>query len=181
MRQLPATVSRGYWSIKDNHRACLNKIGKDLGVAKYDDWYNVTYSSLVKHEEGSRLLAQHKVGQCGVLLIYKGSLCFMLENTYPEFVWQPWRFKVTPKVFWRKGQAQYINWLGTQLRHQYLEDWYGLTQSVVRSNNGKPLLHLHKGSTVQMVKSSFPFFTWLPWLHCKVPQVLTGPTVTFNS
>ena len=78
------TIPHGYWNIKENHRDCMDWIGKQLGFQKMDDWYNVTLKDL-QQNGGARLLSH-----------YGDSPSKALLSVYPEHSWMSWRFHRVP-------------------------------------------------------------------------------------
>ncbi len=56
-----------------NHRKLLDKVGKQLNLKSYEDWYSVTTKQV------------RTLGKAGILNRYNGSLSKLLSTVYPEY------------------------------------------------------------------------------------------------
>jgi len=75
-----------FWNDMKNQTALAESIGKSFGVG--DDlsrWYDVSVEAFAAH------------GGLGLVTSrYNGSLYAFLKAVYPEYKWEPWRFKKVP-------------------------------------------------------------------------------------
>jgi hypothetical protein len=85
-------VSRSYWEDMDNQRVCFDTLARDLKLNDLSDWYKVSSADL---KDASILLNRHN-----------NSLVQALQNIYPEYPWQLWKFERKPKEFWDDIQKQ---------------------------------------------------------------------------
>jgi hypothetical protein len=67
-----AKLPQSYWKNENNQRKILEKIGRELGVRKLDDWYKISFQQF------------HKKKSAFVNLYYKGSLIEALQQLYPK-------------------------------------------------------------------------------------------------
>ena len=122
---------RGFWKKKENQKKFFDWLGKELGYKTLDDWYNITISIIDKHGGGSMLDT-----------FYNGSPSKALKAVYPEHKWMPWRFKKSPKGFWKhflseieqgknhkeilkSGELELLmKWMEEKLQIKHLDDWY---------------------------------------------------------
>ncbi len=69
-------------------------------------------------------------GGHGLLAHYYGnSLIRALEQVYPEYHWQPWKFSKAPQRFWKdnRNEIEYFHWITQKLNISKLEDWYEIS------------------------------------------------------
>jgi hypothetical protein len=86
-------VPQGYWSNVESHRHALESFGRELfGVKELDDWYKVAATDVQRGLKG--FVSQY------------GSLFEALKKLYPEHNWDPLRFSVVPRGYWRDLNAQ---------------------------------------------------------------------------
>jgi len=73
--------------------------------------------------------------------IYNGSPYSMLSTLYPKHKWLPWRFKATPKGWWKlqTNQRQYLDWLYKKLNYKQLSDFYSISHETILHNDGPVL------------------------------------------
>ncbi len=69
----PASVPRRHWDNISNHRKFMDKLAKKLNIKTQDDWYKVTWTTLVKN------------GASSVLQKYNGSPRKLLTSVFPEY------------------------------------------------------------------------------------------------
>jgi hypothetical protein len=54
-------MKRGLWKRNKNQRLFVNKLGEVLGIARFEDWYNISHTKLCQIPQGSHLLVVHQV------------------------------------------------------------------------------------------------------------------------
>jgi hypothetical protein len=120
-----------YWSSMKNQREFFDQLGTQLGITKFEDWYQVRF----QHLKELRVLSiiQH---------YYKGSIVRALQTVYPEYPWLPWAFATCPRHFWTKSEnvQKYLEWLSTQVNLESKDDWYNMTRVVIRTYGGASML-----------------------------------------
>lgn len=107
----------GYWEMIESHLRFIGKITKEMNIQRMEDWYQVTNQD-VKGRGGQRLLHY-----------YDGSIINVLKKVFPEHTWLTWNFKFIPKNHWKskENQLEFMEWLGGQLNHKTMDDWYSLS------------------------------------------------------
>lgn len=88
-----------------------------LHLESMEDWYKVTVRDL------------SALGGSPLMRYYDDSLFKLLQNIYPEYPWQPFRFRNIPVGWWKvpSNARQCLDWLGTKLGIEKLDDWYSVT------------------------------------------------------
>lgn len=64
-----------------------SRIGKQLGVKEWKDWYTVNTSLLFDY------------GVSSILNYHQNSIVTMLTTVYSEYPWQIWRFEQVSNIF----------------------------------------------------------------------------------
>ena len=64
--------------------------------------------------------------------IYGGSIFSLLVNVYPEYKWEPWRFKKQSSTFWQNvdHQLRFVNTIEKELNIKEQSDWYKVNPRV---------------------------------------------------
>lgn len=152
------TVPKGHWSEVEAQREHLNKVGKELGVTKLDDWYKFTSVEFRK-----RALFINKY--------YNGSLPEALQHLYPEHNWDPLLFQRPPRGHWKSehNQREHLNKLGKELGVRDLDDWYKFSSQVV-SQRAPFIGNYYKGSLYNVLKHLYPEHDWNPLRFPMAPQ-----------
>merc|ERR1712166_1687206 len=105
----------------------------------------------MRQNSGAGLLISH----------YDGSPQQFVEQVvkvhlHPDREWIPWLFENgVPQGFWEDSDnhGRYAAWLAAELQLVEPEDWYRLTQKMMRQNSGGGLLnHYYNGSTRKFVE-----------------------------
>ena len=78
---------KNYWTDQKNVQKYTKWIESELGIKKMSDWYNVSATD-IKQVGGESLLVKNNT-----------SIVHLLENMYPQFQWEPYRFKYN-SVLW---------------------------------------------------------------------------------
>ena len=156
-------VPNGHWKNKDNHKIYCEYLFKKLGYTTMEDWYKTIRKDIRKNGGGGLL-------EC----CYNGSVTQLLKAVYPDYKWFIFKFKSCPNGHWNlyEHQKEYIEWLGEELGYTTMEDWYKITVNIIHSNYGGALINnqyknLHQ---VELLKSMYPYYDWLEWKFCLVPQ-----------
>jgi hypothetical protein len=74
-------VSRNHWGDIKNQREYFDALGKEFGVNKFEDWYNIKVTQL--YAKGASKVIKGT---------YNGALAEALETIYPNHKWESWRF-----------------------------------------------------------------------------------------
>jgi hypothetical protein len=69
------------------------------------------------------------LGGRAILVYYRGSVSLMVASVYKEFEWLPWKFKRTPKEFWKdpKNCKLFFEWSKSILSAKYGQDWMNVS------------------------------------------------------
>jgi len=148
------TTSMGFWKLLKNRKTFLEWLGQELKYETMEDWYNLT--SLIITENGAR----------GILAHHNGSIIQLIKCCYPQYDWLEWKFITTSMGFWNllKNRKNFAIWLGKTLNYETMEDWYKITQNVIKINYGAGLLTQKYGcSNIKFLKDVFPEYKWLEW------------------
>lgn len=107
-------MPNSFWTIQKNQREFLDELGTKLGILKLEDWYSMKTSDII-NAGGRKLINQ-----------FRSSLCLTLMSAYPEFKWEPWRFKNTPRGYWESPEngKSYLDWVGEKFGIEDVRDWW---------------------------------------------------------
>ena len=129
----------------------MDSVGKEIGVVdgNMDAWYSVTVPALLKR------------GGRGVLTFYKDSIYDMLSKIYPNYKWEPWRFKRAPrKLFSDPNEIKAaLNFVEKQLMFSSLEDWYRISNLQLKEI-GLLSLFGNKTKLKRLLREHRPDFPW---------------------
>lgn len=159
---LLTSTPQGYWRNPANRRKYLVWLGKELGLRRASDWYELTQADFRAHG-GNGLLA----------LYYRNSPIDAIREFKPHRQWDEWRFPATSQGFWRRraNRRLYMAWLGEQLGYREPEDWYAVRRRDFYENGGGALLHTIPGrSPLAALREYMPDYDWLEWRFARVPN-----------
>ncbi len=142
-RHLP----KGSSSSLISQQQILLRLGDQLGVRDYTDWYNVTTLHLKKLRGGSTLLAK-----------YGGSLFKLLSSVLPQHSWDPLKFHVNHN-HWKllSNQRAFLEHVATKLNVHTLQDWkYVTVRDICAFKGGHGLLSRYKYSLPQLLFAVYP-------------------------
>lgn len=80
-------------------------LGKALGYASKEDYYQLTYSQIKEYGGGDMM------GN-----FYENSVFNALQTVYADHIWIPWKFE-------QKMENSLIGWIGNKLGYKTMEDW----------------------------------------------------------
>jgi len=155
-------VPNGFWDVKENRINYMNWLGQRCGFRMLEDWYQVRKSHFKLNRGGGLLCTQ-----------YDDSVLAALRDYAPNFEWQPWRFQVSPRAYWKDpaNRLRFMDWLGMRLGYQQPEDWYAVTKQTFIDNCGSGLLNICFGDSVQAALLDYmPDYPWKPWLFPNTPN-----------
>jgi hypothetical protein len=139
---------RWYWKNKRNQKAFFDQLALKLNIQKPEDWNNVT-TERVLEEEGGKFVMDHYKGSWkkGNYLYYSKNAnnYKALRRVYPEYM--PDR---KPQWYWEnlKNQKIFFDQLAVKLNIQKPEDWYMVTNQVIRYHGGHFLSKYYKNSLI---------------------------------
>eukprot|EP01125_Pyxidicula_operculata_P020777 TRINITY_DN7777_c0_g1_i1.p1 TRINITY_DN7777_c0_g1~~TRINITY_DN7777_c0_g1_i1.p1 ORF type:complete len:419 (-),score=47.22 TRINITY_DN7777_c0_g1_i1:95-1351(-) len=153
-------VPQDFWEHHQNRLSYFEWLSEQLGYRSDEDVYKLT-SSIFRKYHGVGLLSR-----------FNDSIYELVKDVYPNKVWLPWKFHHSPKKFWmeKENQHDYIKWLESQLNISSPDDWYKVTTSDVKRNNGTSLLSLYSHSVYVLLKNVYPEVDWDPWKFKRVPK-----------
>lgn len=155
------TPPHGFWKRTQNHTMFFDWLGIQLGYKSMDDWYNLTQEDIYRHG-GAGLLNGY----------YKNSPSKALLGAYPEHNWIPWKFSATQQGFWKKEEnhKKFFDWLGNQLEHKNMDDWYNITLEDIYKHGGYGLLSAYyNNSPSKALLAVYPEHNWMLWRFSSVP------------
>lgn len=144
------SATASFWKSTENVRNLFNWMGIQLGHKQMEDWYKTSSADI------------RKLGASGVIHRYGNSCAKALQTVYPEHNWMGWKFVLTPKGYWKSVDVQkdFFTWLGIQLGHKDIKDWYRVTPEDVRVHGGGGLLIEYNASLCAALQSIFPEHHW---------------------
>lgn len=145
----------GFWNDRKNRLQFMEYVALEKSISVWpDDWY------LVDTETFRRL------GGRPLLAEYQDSLVIALQDLYPNFDWEPWRFKKAPSNFWQNTENRRRLWIsiGKKLGYSAMEDWYQISYDDVVNNGGATVLkNYHSSSINAALAEAFPDHNWQKW------------------
>jgi len=157
---LDGRVPNGFWDQPKHRRLYLRWLGQRLGLHGRQDWYRITTDDFKRNAGG------------GLLHHWHDSAISAVEDTYRDYDWKEWLFKMAPRRFWqdRKNHRVFMQWFGQRLGLREPSDWYHVTNQDFRDNGGGAFL-LHYDSTVSAaIMSYLPEYDWKEWMFDKTPK-----------
>lgn len=136
---------RGYWKNDDNIKNFVKKLGVDMEWKELDDYYQISCDMVAK-------AGGHAIQR-------RYSLIEMLELTFPEHEWLPWRMRCAPKGFFDdlENIRKYLSWLTLKLKYQNIQEAFdGLSDVCIRNNHGGGLMHKYKSSVKDVFSAAYP-------------------------
>lgn len=129
----------------------LDEASKRLGIKTWEDWYQVSYGSLVKLNEGSRHLAHFS------------SPRKLITSVYPQYPWNNLRFSTKrPRNFWNDSanRLRVIQNLTKVLKIKEWEDWYRVSHKDIIAVGAQGLLGRKDRSLSKLIASLLPDYPW---------------------
>jgi hypothetical protein len=155
-------VPDGYWNARENRVCYIEWLGKHLGFAGREEWYQARNMDFIRNHGGT-LIQKY----------YISSVYVAMRDYAPRYKWIPWLFSQTPKGFWQKAENRksYMKWLEGLLQIESEDDWYLVSRASFAENSGAGLLGNHyNGSILSALREYRPDYDWKPWGFPKVPD-----------
>jgi hypothetical protein len=152
-------IPNNYWENIDNIKHFLGYCCLKLNVEKVEDWYKCSRKNITE------------LGGGELFNLYK-NLVELLNKIYKEhYIFYEWKFSVTPNGFWNNidNQKSYMDWLFKELKYENMEDWYKISQEIIKKNYGAGLIFVYNGSYQNILKNIYPYYNWIPWKFNQVP------------
>jgi hypothetical protein len=126
----------------------LERLGKQLGISQWTDWYHVKTDDI------------ERLGAYGVLKEHGNSLSLALISCFPHHNWQPWKFLQIPKRYWEnvQNQRQFIEWLAQELLINDKEDWCRI--SLHQIQRVAPVTLFDKYTLAHVLATVYPHHSW---------------------
>jgi hypothetical protein len=154
-------VPRGYWQRQTFRRNFMDWMAEYLNFQREDEWYSITEKKIKKH------------GGTGLLYEFENSVLKSLEDAYPDFEWQPWRFGRASVGYWNdmKNQRKFMDWIADQLEFKDMNEWYSISEEKISEMGGKSLIdHHYEGSPSLAIISIYNDIPWNVHEFDKVPN-----------
>ena len=144
------------WTKPGKRREYMNWLGSELGYKTHKDWLAITHRQ-IERRSGAGFIKQYQ-GR-------KNPLVKILEEYFPEHVFQPWMFQSAPQGYWkdRENRMQYMEWLGVKLGFTGHADWYGVSKNDFETNSGAGLTR-YIGGVKKAVEDFLGATDSFPWL-----------------
>jgi hypothetical protein len=155
------SVPHDYWSDINRQREFFDWLFKELEMDDMEDWYSVE-SKDINERGGTGFLSTY----------YSDSPSSALMTVYPEYDWQPWRFRTVPNNYWNcmEHQRNYLDWIAEIKRMDSVEDWYSITHDDLVINNGIGLMLMYGRSTSKLLESVYCDTNWQEWKFEFIPN-----------
>ncbi len=143
-----APVPHNFRESISTQRVFMDDLTKKLNITDQDGLYTLT-AATIQHHGGSKLLRQ-----------FKNSPSALLATIYPEYQWDPTKFKSVPKNYWDSPSSQlsFMNQILSTMKVDPNEPvWNYLTHKILREHGGNGLLvGKYDGSVSKLLSSLYP-------------------------
>jgi len=146
--------ARNYWSSMENQRRFMADLaaalfpldGKTVDLA---EWYRFSKTDVVAN------------GGSGLLKHYNGSYPKLLSSVFPEYPWQPWRFKRSPPFSFSNPEhlKTLVRQIETTLGINSADDWYRVGFERIREL-GYGYFFEKNGRIVGVLRRAYPEVQW---------------------
>ena len=153
-------VPSGHWSEKNEYGIYINRVsfverlGKHLNFNSIEDWYNVSKKDTDAFG-GSGLLVKY----------YNGSMISLIQETYPNHWFIPWKFKNAPQGYWNSVDNAEL-WLDTYGELEGLkkvDDLYCLQKADFTKHDGVGLFTKYGCNVIRLLHDVYPDIRWNPF------------------
>jgi len=123
---------KGWWTIPRHREQFFSYASSALSLQSLDSWYTVKKEHILS------------LGGSDVLNEFDGSLATALEETYPQHLWLPWKFRLPPRGWSTQIHLRqaFFEWLGWKLKLKDREQWYYVSPAQISENGGAKLNYL---------------------------------------
>jgi len=148
---------RHYWADIHNQRSFLDSLASKLGfkAGEREGWYKVS----------NHLIAEN--GGAALLRLHSGNFSQILQKVYPDFAWDPLRFRRAPKNYWSsiENQRAFLDGLGKKLGYKEgeREAWYKISNKTIVDYGGVSVLVHYHGSVPALLAAVYPDYNWELW------------------
>jgi hypothetical protein len=138
-------ADKHHWQHRSAKRAAMEDIQKQLGIAKLEEWYDVTPSQvaalrgaclplhLSSSSHNCGLIGRRYTHYPGVRIVrqHSNSLYSTLKAAFPEHPWAPWKFRVPLKTAWRDVAVHkmFLEEYGAHANILKMEQWYSVSSA----------------------------------------------------
>eukprot|EP01114_Cavostelium_apophysatum_P004981 TRINITY_DN1548_c0_g2_i2.p1 TRINITY_DN1548_c0_g2~~TRINITY_DN1548_c0_g2_i2.p1 ORF type:complete len:367 (+),score=55.49 TRINITY_DN1548_c0_g2_i2:108-1208(+) len=139
-----------HWEDPKFQREFMEKLAKDLGFSRLEDWYKVKAADFIDN------------GGTTLLGIYGNSPSRVIRTLYDkELDWKEWKFEHLSRNCWDDAQnvKEALEFVGQSLGVRHLEDWYRVSPKQVTDLGFKSLIARH-GTLHQLLVHAFPEHSW---------------------
>lgn len=149
-------VPPNFWDDPKSRKQFLESFAEFQSIKVWpDDWYSVSLEA-VRNYGGHQLLSKY----------YQDSLIAALQDLYPQYDWEVWRFGKVPSNFWQDVDNQKRFWtlLGKKKGFKSFDDWYNISYEDIVQNGGATILkNYHSNSIAKALTAVYPEHTWDNW------------------
>jgi len=133
------TIPLKMWKKRENREMYFEWLRDHFNISHPDDWYDISLKQI------SQLY-----GEALIKSEYRGSILAFLCDMMPQHHWLPWRFRKSPKNFWREARncRMYLDWFFVHSKHEHKNlstplDLYHLTFEDLVTQKGSGILTYH--------------------------------------
>ncbi len=129
-----------------NARSLMNEIARKLNIRDPQDWYQITWKTLL--HQGARSLLRK----------YDGSPSKLLQNVYPEYSWDLSKFSTVPRKYWSSitNQRNFMNQIVNKFNIALTGNWHILTKTVIQQHGGAGCLQKYQQSPSKLLVHVYP-------------------------
>lgn len=179
----------GHWKSVANQRTFFDNLAKTIGISKWEDWYKVSYCTILEHGGGGLLhsnpTAHPFLDSAFSLPSSTPSFSFDLDSTsnkeeaeetgkpvrvdyrkilktvYPEHNWKLWKFERVPAYYLSDTDMikEMVQFVEESLGITDPNDWYFVSYPQMESLGCSNLLK-HFGGIIPIVQMVYPHMEW---------------------
>ena len=152
-------MPNGFLRNRENILRYMDWLGTHRGNRTMEDWYSLSIRELETNYGGGLYAGRDSLFQKRAIAIN------LLEYTYPEYEWLPWRFPDVPNGFFdsEENQERWLRWYERENNFQSPEDWYEARSEWFDENGADSFLKRRFDDSPQkLLLHHFPEL--IPWL-----------------
>lgn len=153
-------VPHGHWSESNrdgqfvNRVSFVERLGRHLGYTLIEDWYQISKKDM------------EEFGGAGLLVkYYNGSPIALIQDTYPNYWFIPWKFKNAPNGVWNSVDNAEL-WFDVYAEREGLksvEDLYCLRKDDFEKHDGVGLFSKYGCTISRLLRTVYPNIRWNPF------------------
>lgn len=154
-------VERSFWKKKANRLRYFNWLRKIKRLKTNESLYKLSKQDFSSNH--GRAFIDY----------YNSSTIKAVRDCVPDYPWIEWKFNRLPSEYWnkKKNRLRYLQWLSEELGFDDPDDWYQISERLLRCHYGTTLLDkIYGGMPQRAAYELFPKRTWYPWMFVQTPK-----------